>query len=110
MSFDSFKEREKGYENKFAHDAELRFKAEMRRNKLLALWAADLMGLNEEDSKALVGTLIKADLEEVGDDDVFRRMTKVFADHGVEISEHRLRREMDEKMAEAQKQVMREAD
>ena len=75
----SFDERENAFENKFAHDAEMQFKAEARRNKLLGMWAADLMGKSGDEVAAYAKEVIKADFEEAGDDDVMR---KVVADLG----------------------------
>ncbi|GJL94691.1 MAG: hypothetical protein DHS20C05_10960 [Hyphococcus sp.] len=102
----TFDEREDKYEKKFAHDAALRFKAEARRNKLLGLWAAELLGRSDADAYAR--EVIKADLEEAGDEDVFRKVRKDFDDAGVEQSDHQLRRRMDECMAEAMKQLQDE--
>lgn len=99
-------ERERAFENKFAHDDEVRFKTEMRRNRLLAGWAAELMGLTESDAEAYVMTLVKSDLEEAGDDDVFRKLRADFDAKNVDVSDHKLRTVMDEKLAEAKQQVM----
>ena len=66
----SFEDREKGFERKFAHDEELKFKATARRNKLLGLWAAELMGLSGDAAQAYAREVIKADLEEPGEEDV----------------------------------------
>ena len=70
-----FDDRERAFENKFAHDAEMQFKAEARRNKLLGLWAADLMGKSGDDAMAYAGEVIKADFEEAGDEDVYRKVS-----------------------------------
>lgn len=99
----SFDDREDKYEKKFAHDAALRFKAEARRNKLLGLWAAKLLG--KADPAAYAREVIKADLEEAGDEDVFRKVRKDFDDAGVEQSDHQIRRHMEECMAEAMRQL-----
>lgn len=101
-------DRKQGFENKFKHDEELQFKAEARRNKLLGLWAAGLMGLNEAESLAYAAEVIQSDFEEPGDEDVFR---KVFGDlqaKQIDKSEHQVRRQMDELMAEAKNQIMNE--
>lgn len=100
--------REASFESKFAHDAELKFKAEARRNKLLGLWAADLMGISGDDAMGYVKEVIKADFEEAGDDDVFRKIRADFDDKGIEQSDHQLRRTMDELMATAIDQVENE--
>ena len=104
----TFNDREKGFENKFKHDEELQFKAEARRNKLLGLWAAELLGLTGADAQAYASEVIQSDFEEPGDDDVLR---KVFGDlqaKGVDKSEHQVRREMDDLMVTARDQIMHE--
>ncbi|MEM7570153.1 MAG: DUF1476 domain-containing protein [Pseudomonadota bacterium] len=103
-------ERERAFENKFAHDDALRFKTEMRRNRLLAGWAAELMGMSQSDAEAYVMTLVKSDLEEAGDDDVFRKLRADFDAKGVDVTDHKLRTVMDEKLAEAKQQVMADGD
>jgi len=80
----TFDDRKDKFENKFAHDAELRFKAEARRNKLLGLWAAGLMGKTGDDAEAYAKEVIKADFEEAGDEDVFRKLRKDFDAAGVD--------------------------
>ena len=101
----TFDDREKGYESKFAHDEKLQFKAAARRNKLLGLWAAELMGLTGEDAEAYAKEVVVADLEEAGDDDVFRKVRGDFDAKQVDQSDHQIRRTMDELMIEAIKQV-----
>jgi len=101
----TFDKREKGFESKFAHDQELEFKATARRNKLLGLWAAELMGLDGQAADAYAKEVIKSDFEEAGDEDVFRKVRKDFDDKNVDQSDHQIRRTMDELMAEAIKQV-----
>jgi len=104
----TFDEREDKYEKKFAHDAALQFKAEARRNKLLGLWAAGLMGKEGDDAQAYAKEVIKADLEEAGDEDVFRKVRADFDAAGVDQSDHQLRRQMDACMAEAMQQLQEE--
>ena len=104
----SFDDRERAFESKFAHDAQLRFKAEMRRNKLLGLWAAELMGMAEDQAQAYAKEVIRSDLKEGGDEDVFRKLRGDFEQFGVDMSDHRIRKTMDEKMEEAQRQIMAE--
>ena len=70
----TFDDRENAFENKYAHDAEMQFKAEARRNKLLGLWAATLLGKSEADAKAYAMDVVKADFEEAGDEDVYRKL------------------------------------
>jgi hypothetical protein len=103
----TFDDREKGYESKFAHDQQLAFKATVRRNKLLGLWAAELMGLSGDAADAYAKEVVKADFEEVGDEDVFRKIRKDFDAKGVSQSDHQIRRRMDELLAEARDQVAR---
>lgn len=98
-------DREKGYENKFAHDQEIEFKANARRNKLLGLWAAEQMGLDGEAAAEYAKAVVVADFEEAGDDDVFRKVRKDFDAKGVEISDHLLRKQMDELLATARQQI-----
>ena len=104
----TFDDREKAQENKYAHDQELEFKATARRNKLLGLWAAGLMGLEGEDAQAYAKAVIKADFEEVGHEDVFRKIRGDFDAKGVDQSDHQSRRHMDELLDEARRQIREE--
>jgi hypothetical protein len=97
----TFDKREEGFERQFAHDQELRFKANARRNKLLGLWAAQKLGMSGAEAEAYAKEVIIADLEEAGDDDVFRKIRKDFDAKGVKDSDHQIRRTMDELMAAA---------
>lgn len=101
----TFDDREDKFEKKFAHDAELKFKAEARRNKLLGLWAAGLLGKTGADAEGYAKEVIKADFEEAGDEDVFRKIRKDFDDAGVDQSDHQIRRHMEEMMTEAVRQI-----
>lgn len=101
----SFNEREKGFEKKFAHDEELKFKATARRNKLLGLWAAGLMGLDGDAAEDYAKAVIKTDLEEPGEEDVYRKIRKDFDDKGVDQSDHQIRRSMAELMDDAVAQI-----
>lgn len=98
-----FKDREQSFENKAAHEEELEFKAQARRNKLLAHWAGEKMGLSDLDAYA--GEVIKAALKEAGDDDVFRKVRADLDARSVEVSDHQLRREMDELLTKAREQI-----
>jgi len=100
----TFDNREKAFEDKFARDAELQFKVAARRNKLLGLWAAELLKLTPEEAETYAKSVIHADFEEAGDDDVFRKIYGDLTARGIEISEHQVRRVMEEKMAEARRQ------
>lgn len=104
----TFDKREEGFERKFAHDEELRFKASARRNKLLGLWAAGLMGLEGDAATDYAKQVIKADFEEAGDDDVFRKIRGDFDAKGIDQSDHQIRRQMDELMADAITQIEKE--
>ena len=101
----SLKDRENAFENKFAHDAEMQFKAEARRNKLLGLWAADLLGKSGEDAADYAREVIKSDFEEAGDEDVYR---KVSGDLGTKADEATIRAKMKEFMVEAKAQLIDE--
>ena len=101
----SFDKREDRFEKKFAHDEELRFKANARRNKLLGLWAAEKLGKAGADAEAYAKTVVMSDFEEAGDDDVFRKVRKDFAAGGVTQSDHQIRRTMDELMAKAVSEI-----
>jgi hypothetical protein len=101
----SFEDREKGYERKFAHDEELKFKATARRNKLLGLWAAELMGLSGDAAQAYAREVIKADLEEPGEEDVVRKIKRDFDAKGVDQSDHQIRRQMAELLGQAVSQL-----
>ena len=101
----TFDDRANAFENKFAHDADMQFKAEARRNKLLGLWAAGLMGKTGDEAGAYATEVVKSDFEEAGDDDVLR---KVSADLGDKASDDDIRAKMTELLAEAKAQLMDE--
>ncbi len=101
----TFDDRENAFENKFAHDAQMQFKAEARRNKLLGLWAAELMGKSGEEAEAYATEVVKSDFEEAGDEDVLR---KVAGDLGAKASEDDIRAKMTEFMSTAKAQLMEE--
>ena len=101
----TFDKREDGFEKKFVHDEELRFKAEARRNKLLGLWAAEKMGLTGDAADAYAKEVVGADFQEAGDEDVFRKVRKDFDAKGVDQSDHQIRRTMTELMDEAIRQL-----
>lgn len=97
----TFDKREEGFEAKFALDETLRFKANARRNRALGLWAAEKLGLSGDEATAYAKTVMEADLEEAGDDDVYRKVKADLDAKAVDVSEHRLRRTMDELLATA---------
>lgn len=101
----TFDNRKDGYEKKFAHDEELRFKATARRNKLLGLWAAEKLGKVGDEADAYAKDVVRADFEEPGDEDVFRKIRADFDAANVEQSDHQIRRSMDELMATAIEQI-----
>lgn len=101
----TFDDREKAFENKFAHDEEMKFKAEARRNKLVGLWAAGLLGKTGEAANAYALEVVKADFEEIGHEDVVRKVT---ADLEGKASEDEVRAKMAEKLIEAKGQIVQE--
>ncbi len=101
----TFDDRERSYETKFAHDAELRFKAEARRNRLLGEWAAEMLGKTGEEARTYAMTVVTSDFEEPGDDDVYRKLA---GDLEGKADEKTIRAKMDEMMIEARKQVIDE--
>jgi hypothetical protein len=101
----TFDDREKGYEAKFALDEEQEFKATARRNKLLGLWAAEKMGLNEESAAQYAAAVVRADFEQPGEEDVFRKVAQDFEGSGLVVSEGEIRRKMDELSSVAREQI-----
>ncbi|MGB2931123.1 MAG: DUF1476 domain-containing protein [Methyloceanibacter sp.] len=101
----TFEDREKGFERKFAHDEELKFRAMARRNKLLGLWAAEAMGLSGDEAQAYAREVVKADMIEPGEEDVFRKVRGDLDAKSVDQSDHQIRRMMAELMAEAVHQI-----
>ena len=103
-----FDDRKKGQEAKFAHDAELRFKAEARRNKLLGLWAAEQLGLAGDEANAYASSVVAADFTAPGEEDVFQKVADDLKAKGSSISEATIRAKMAELTAVAQQQVLAE--
>ncbi len=101
----TFDDREHAFEAKFAHDEEMKFKAEARRNKLLGLWAAELMGKTEAEAAEYAREVIKADFEEAGHEDVVRKVAADLADLA---DADAVRAKMDELLAVAKAQLMSE--
>lgn len=101
----SMKDREEGFERKFALDEEQRFRANARRNKLLGLWAAEKLGKTGEAADAYAKEVVISDLEEAGDEDVFRKIRRDFDVAGVEQTDHQIRRTMEDLMATAAEQI-----
>lgn len=101
----TFTDREKAFESKFAHDAEMQFKAEARRNKLAGLWAADLLGKTGEAAAEYAMTVVTADFEEAGVEDVVRKLA---GDLGDKASAEVIRAKLAELLAVAKAQLMAE--
>jgi hypothetical protein len=101
----TFDKREEGFERQFAHDEELKFKATARRNKLIGLWAAEKLGLAGAEAEAYAKAFVIADLESTGDHDVFGKIRKDFDAKGVSLSDHQIRRTMDELTARAVSEI-----
>ena len=97
----TFDKREEGFEKQFAHDEELKFKATARRNKLLGLWAAEKLGLSGAEAEDYAKSVVIADFEEPGDQDVLRKIRRDFDAKGVAQSDHQINRTMTEFMAKA---------
>jgi len=101
----TFDEREKAFEQKFFHDEELRFRATARRNKLFGIWAAEKMGLSGSEAEDYAKTVVKADLQEAGDEDVLRKVDGDLKAKGANVSDTELRTKLVDMMVEAVKQI-----
>jgi hypothetical protein len=104
-----FDDREASFENKFKHDKEQEFKAVSRRNKMLGLWAANLLGIHGAEAEAYAKTVIAADFQHHSDQDLVDKLLGDFKQHSVDMSEHRLRKQMAELLQTAIAQVRTEA-
>ena len=105
----SLKDREQGFERKFAHDEEMKFKAEARRNRLLGLWAAGKLGITDPDeAKSYAQQVVFADFAEKGDEDVLRKVSADLQAKGVSVREGEIREQMTRLLAEAKAQLMDE--
>ena len=105
----TFDDREKAFEHKFEHDLELQFKARARKNKLLGLWAAGLMGKSGADAENYARDIVMADFEKPGDHDVVHTLMHDLAAAGKPTEEHTIRRQAERLLADAKQQVMDEA-
>ncbi len=105
----TFDEREHSFEAKFKHDKELQFKVTARRNKLLGLWAANLLGIHGAEAEAYAKDVVKSDFAAPGDHDVLHKVLGDFQAKHVEMSEHRLRKQMDDLLRIATDQIRTEA-
>ena len=101
----SIRDRQEGFEKKFAMDEESKFRAMARRNKLLGLWAAEKLEKTGADADAYAKDVVRADFEEAGDDDVFRKVRADFDAAGVAQSDHQIRGIMDELLVTAVEQI-----
>ena len=104
----TFDEREKAFEKKFEHDQELQFKVNVRKNKLLGLWAAGMMGKTGADAEAYAKDLVLVEFERTGDHDVVEKLVRDLAAAGRPMEDHTIRRQAERLMPEAKKQVMAE--
>ncbi len=102
----TFDDRERAFETKFAHDEEMAFRIVARRNRLVGQWAAALMTLTPEETDAYAKSVVHADLEEAGDDDVVRKLLGDLTAAAVDVDEAEVRRALDEQMIEARRQLL----
>jgi hypothetical protein len=100
-----FDERKNAQEANYVHNEELDFKVIARRNKLLGLWAAGLLGLDGDDAAEYAKSIVMADFEEAGDDDVYRKVKGDLDSKGLDMSEHQIRREMETLLETARAQL-----
>lgn len=105
----TFDSRGQAFEAEFRHDQELLFRIQNRRNKLLGLWAAELMGLTGAEAEAYAKEVIMSDFEKHGDEDVHDKVHADLKSHDIDLSDHRLRKKMDALLATARQQIMTEA-
>jgi hypothetical protein len=101
----TFNDRKDAFESKFAHDEELRFKAMARRNKLFGLWAAGQLGHSGTEAEAYAKSVVMADFEEAGDDDVLRKVRKDLEAGGKTVPDTELRRTMDQLLGQAVEEI-----
>jgi len=102
----TFDDRENAFENKFAHDQDMAFRVTARRNKLIGQWAAEKMGLTAEETDSYAKSVVQADFEEAGDEDVIRKLLGDLIAAGVDTSDEDVRAAMGELMVEARRQLM----
>jgi hypothetical protein len=106
----SFQDRKKGFEKKFAHDQEMQFRVTARRNRLVGEWAAELMGLTSEETDAYAKSVVQADFEEAGDEDVVRKVIGDLTAAEVDVDDGAVRAILDEKTIEARRQLIESMD
>jgi hypothetical protein len=102
----TFDDRENAFENKFAHDEEMAFRVTARRNKLTGLWAAGKMDLTPEETDSYAKSIVQADFEEVGDEDVIRKLMGDLTAAGVETDDEEIRKALSDNTVEARRQLM----
>jgi hypothetical protein len=102
----TFNEREQAFESKFAHDQEMAFRVTARRNRLVGQWAAALMGLTPEETDSYAKSVVQADFEEAGDEDVIRKLLGDITSAGVDIDDASIRAALESKTIEARRQLM----
>ncbi|MEL0253152.1 MAG: DUF1476 domain-containing protein [Novosphingobium sp.] len=105
----TFDDREKAFEAKFARDEEMLFRVHARRNRLLGTWAAERMGLDAAETEAYAKSVVQADFEEAGDEDVIRKLLGDLVSAGIETDEAEIRAAMEAKSVDARRQLMGEA-
>lgn len=101
----TFDKREKAFEDKFSHEAKMDFALEARVSKLYGLWAAEKLGLSGKDAETYAGDVIDANLEEVGFNDILRKVRKDFDEKGLDVSDHAMQVQLEKIIVEATKQV-----
>ena len=101
-------DRGEAFENKFAHDEALQFKAMARRNKLLGVWAAEKLGLSDDEAVEYAKSVVRSDFEEPGEEDVYRKIKGDFEEAGFDVSEADIRAAMSDLMGQAQEQIQNE--
>ena len=104
----TFDDRQKAFEQKFTHDEEFRFRVVNRRNKLLGLWAAQELGKTGAEAEAYAKEVVMSDFEAPGEEDILSKVLKDFQAAGVDLSVHRIKKRLDELMAVAKEQIMKE--
>ena len=102
----TFEDREKAFESKFAHDQEMAFRITARRNRLVGQWAASLMNLTAAEADSYAKSVVQADFEEAGDEDVIRKLLGDLTTAGVDIDDSRIRAALEAKAVEARRQLM----
>ena len=105
-----FDDRQRAFESKFAHDEEMKFRVLARRNRLLGEWAARKMGLSQEETDSYAKDVVRADFEEAGDGDVFRKVLGDLTAAGVETDEAEIRQTLEHKSVEARRQIIEQTN